>query len=643
MTINPQLFAKCAPAISTNIKQCGTVTLCNSAPLTQGDLTTAYMKSGDYRVMDALLKHDFEIKMCETVQNGLYDFLMANKKNWSDKLKPTSVSRDLLEIAPFVKGKQYSPINNEYWLVTGLQNTTVNGTTYWQVKVTSTTNIPADARSFPDRQRVFVDGKTAGGVATKTAWEVARVDDNGDNTLTLLLKDQNSASFLLATKTGHTATALGTMRRGTPNVNDFEKFCAEPPAYLNWKLVPFWVETTRTSMCKSSLYDQWRKLLMEGNPLYREFGDLDDIEKNRQLASDWQRRMVNQMFWGKALPNQTVAAYDQLEDVISYDGGSFGSDGAKCVGKRANAVGIYEQLAECGRVKDLAQGKLYLQSLFAELYNMMRVRQGNNSKNPKNFDIFTDSVTASVLNQAFILYYKAQSQNLLQLNYPVGGFSEAKKAEFGFMYQSYPLFWPQGVVINIITHEYFDDAITAAALNGATYGTTARVLWILDFAGIYPGIIASNRLVSETGDLKKLAAINPAFACVMRVNTQQQTLTSTTFTMVVECPKSSLIIENFACDTGSNMPDVTVVDPGGPYTETGETYPSMTSSLGNGLWQNTAQSYTAECPDGTTGAPHTVTISAANSLYNSTISQQDANAKAMEAAVAQANAALTCV
>jgi hypothetical protein len=211
------------------------------------------------------------------------------------------------------------------------------------------------------------------------------------------------------------------------------------------------------------------------------------------------------------------------------------------------------------------------------------------------------------------------------------------------MYQSYPLFWPQGVVVNIITHEYFDDYVTAAAINGATYATTARVLWILDYAGIYPGIIASNRLVSETGDLKKLAAINPAFACVMRVNSEQQTLTSTTFTMVVECPKSSLIIENFACDTGTNMPDVTVVDPGGPYTETGETYPTTTSSLGSGLYQNTAQSYTAECPDGTAGAPKTVTIAAATSLYNSFISQQDANAKAAAAAKKQAIDGITCV
>lgn len=643
--IDANLFAKCAPAIATNIRQCGTVTTCNAQPLTQDDLEGSYTKNGDYKVMDALLKHDFEVKMCDTVQNGLYDFLMANKRNWRDKMTVGSrASSDYLEISPFVKGKRYSPINNQYWKVQGIQNTTVGGSSYWQVTVSSTTNIPADVRSFPTRQRVFVDGLTAGGVATKTQWEVAEVTDNGDNTLTLLLKDQNSASFLDTNKVGHTATAKGIMQRGTPNVSDYEKFCAEPPAYRNWNLVPFWIETTRTSMCKSTLYDKWRRLLLEGNALFA-YNDLDDVEKNRQLGKDWQERLLHQMFWGKALPNQTAADFDQLDEITSFDGGDFGVDGAKCVGKRANAIGIYEQLAECGRITDLQGGILYLRSLFAELYNMMRVREGYGAKNPRTFDIFTDSNTAAILNQAFILYYKNESQNLLQLNMPVEGWKDQKKADFGFFYRSYPLNWPQGVWVNIITHNFFDDRITAAAINdvsGTGYADSQRVLWILDFPGIYPGILASNRLVLESGkDLRTLASINPEYACVMKVNSQQQTLTSLTWTMVVECPKASLIIENFACDTGSNMPNVVDLDPNTTYPPT-TTTTTTTTAVGAGIFKNTAQEYTAFCPEGTTGEPVTVTIDAETSAYNSTVSQEDANQKAMAAAQAQAEAALSC-
>jgi hypothetical protein len=475
-------------------------------------------------------------------------------------------------------------------------------------------------------------------------FEVAECTDNGDNTLTLLLKDMNSASYLAAAKVGHTATAKGFLRRGTPNISDYEKFCAEAPAYKNWNLVPYWIETTRTSMCKSELYDKWRKLLMEGNPLFR-YNDLDDIQKNRQLGEDWQRRLTDQMFFGKALPNQNASDYDQLEDIISFDGGLFGVDGAKCVGKRANAIGIYEQLAECDRVTDLAGGILYLRSLFAELYNMMRVRQGNNTKNAKQFDIFTDSQTASILNQAMILYMKNESQNLLQLNMPADGYQAMKKADFGFFYRSYPLNWPAGVWINIITHDYFDDVITQAAVNDSVttvYADSQRVLWILDFPGIYPGIIATNRKVLATGkDLQALAAVNPSYACVMAVHSQEQTLTSMTWTMVVECPKASLIIENFACDSGTYMPNVTDLDPSTTYPPT-TTTTTTTTSVGEGIWHNTQQQYTAECPEGQTGVPYTITIAASTAAYNSTISQSDADAKALAAAKAQAEAAISC-
>lgn len=542
MEIAANIFEKCAPNLSTNIKQCGTVTLCNAKPLVQGDLTDVYMKSGDYRVMDALLHFDFEIKMCEAVQNGLYDFLMANKQNWSKKMSVERLNTGLLAIAPFVKGKQYSPINNKYWLVSGGESAAAGR---WSVIVESSTNIPADVRNFAVDQRVFIDGQSDGGSGTKTAWAVFTATDNGDNTITLVLTPQNSASHLDADKLGN--PVAGVMVRGTANKNDFEKYCAEPPAYLNWKHVPFWVETTRTSMCKSSLYDQWRKLLLANNPLYKEFGDLDDIEKNKQLSKDWQERLLTQMFWGKALPNQTLADYDQLEDVETFDGGTLGVEGARCIGKRANAVGIYEQLAECSRIADLQGGQLNLPALFRAIYQLVRVREGNNSANPKSIDIFTDTATAEVFNQAMIKYYNSKSDNTLRLTMSVD--NPTKKAEFGFNYRSYALFWPPGVTINIITHYFFDDYLTAKAQ--VSQEDTARVLWILDFAGIYPGIIRTNREVFKTGDLRTLASINPDFACVMAVHTQEQTLTSVMWTMVVECPSSSLIIENF----GSELPE----------------------------------------------------------------------------------------
>ena len=69
---------------------------------------------------------------------------------------------------------------------------------------------------------------------------------------------------------------------------------------------------------------------------------------------------------------------------------------------------------------------------------------------------------------------------------------------------------------------------------------------VLDLGGgIYPGIIASNRVVHKTGDLADLAKSDSSYACVMNNPTKETTLNSTTWTAIVECPTDNLIIENF--------------------------------------------------------------------------------------------------
>jgi hypothetical protein len=538
MALNPETFAKCAPSIATNIKQCGTVTLCNAVPLESGDLTSTYMSGSDYRVMEGLIGYDFEIKMCDTVQNGIYDFLMANKVNLSKRVQSKNVNSGLIDIAPFIEARQYSAINNEYWIVGGGQASGDN----WEVQVNSSTNIPMDLRSFIVGQRVYIDGKSEGGSKTYTAWKIVSAVDNGDETATLILESQNANSNLDSDKLADPVS--GILRRGTNNISDYEKFCSEAPAYLNWKNVPFWVETTRHSMCSSSNYRKWKKLMLDNNPLFREFGDLDDIQKNKQLAADFQKRWVNNVFFSKPLPYQSLATYNSLETIEAYDGSAYGLgvDGATCQGKRANVVGIIEQLAECDRIADLQGADLNLPNLFRTLYDIMRVRSSAGTGSAMSIDIFTDSVTAEYFNQGMIKYYNSKSDNTLRLTKSID--RQIKTAEFGFNYESYKLFWPQGLTINIITHFFFDDALTAN--KAVDQEDTARALWILDFSGIYPGILATNKITQTTGDLATLAKANADFACVMKVPTKEQTLMSMTYTVIVECPMANLILENFS-------------------------------------------------------------------------------------------------
>jgi hypothetical protein len=132
--------------------------------------------------------------------------------------------------------------------------------------------------------------------------------------------------------------------------------------------------------------------------------------------------------------------------------------------------------------------------------------------------------------------------------------------------------------MNIITNEFFDDILTVAQIGdtkgylgvittpaviaadydgsgaagtatgdaGASDGSGGRFLMILDLGGgIYPGIVASNRVVHSTGDLDDLAKVNTGYSCVMKNPTKEVTLNSQTWTVIVDCPTDNLIIENF--------------------------------------------------------------------------------------------------
>lgn len=540
MGLPDNAFAKCDVSLSTNISNCGTVTLCTADPVESDELETVFGgdSGNNYRITKALFYTDLEIKMCGQVQNGLYEFMMANKVDMSKRINSTKLSSGLLQITPFILARQYDPINNNYWKVSG---GTASGDN-WQYTVESTDNIPFDTRWFQVGEYVYVTGLTTGGTSARTAYEVVSIVAASGNTGTLVLKAMNAGSNLPSTRTEDIATGL--LVRGANNVSDYEEFCNEPPAINNVRDVPFWTQTSRVTMCKSQTYDKWRKLLLEDNPLYKTYGDVDEIEKNKQIGADWQRRMVNAFFWNKPISsNQTLAAYNSLDDIDTPTNSNLdATEEAECVGKRANAVGIYEQLAECGRVDDLQGAQLNMNTLFNSLYDVMRVREARGSASANSIDIFTDTLTAEKINQAMIAYYKAKGQDILRLTMDVT--KPADTAQFGFKYRSYDLFYPQSVRINIVTHHFFDDALTAATAAGVT--AAERRLWILDFTGIYPGVIAANRVVHNTGDLKKLAEIDNSFRCVMKTNTRQTTLSSTTWTVVVECPKSSLVLENFS-------------------------------------------------------------------------------------------------
>ena len=103
-----------------------------------------------------------------------------------------------------------------------------------------------------------------------------------------------------------------------------------------------------------------------------------------------------------------------------------------------------------------------------------------------------------------------------------------------------------GLIIPICPPSYADPQNSPRSLIASTLTPVGRSIWVLDWAGIYPGIIESNRVVNNTGDLARLAEVDDSYSCVMKNPTQKVTLNSVTYTVVVECPAASAIFENIS-------------------------------------------------------------------------------------------------
>ena len=390
----------------------------------------------------------------------------------------------------------------------------------------------------------------------------------------------NALSFKLS-KSGS-----GVVVAGSNNVSDFEKWCENRPALNTLKHIPFWYQTSRFTLTVDQFYKEWLERMMRQNTFFQKFGDVPLAERNKQLGLMFQKEWVNQFFWGQPLSGQTLAAYQTgdvtgLEKILSYDPSpgdadlSSGMEGS-FMSYRASAVGLYRQLKDTGRVLDLQGAKLNLEThLFDKLFELVRSRK-DQGKPADSIDVFTDTRTARQIWRGMINYYKEDgdaSGSTMALQWDM-----AQKSLFGGFYStSYVLHHPVGVTMNIITNEFFDDILTVSQLgdtkgylgvpntddgpSGSPYdgsgaagvaslttsdGSGGRFLMILDLGGgIYPGIVASNRVVHSTGDLDDLAKINTNYSCVMKNPTKEVTLNSQTWTVIVECPTDNLIIENF--------------------------------------------------------------------------------------------------
>lgn len=555
MAISSNLYQRCTPAIGSSLSSCGSVTKCDLSIPTPSELEEIFQDAnGDFRDIGALFRTRMEMKMCGAKQHGLFDLLMSNAKGVGKLVNTRRVGGGTPFIEPYILADQKSVIQDKYWSVAAIQAAAAST---WNVHVRSRNNSTAlDPSYFPVGQRVHILGKSTGGSATRIQGKVntsQQSNTGGNSTILINISLDNGSSFLPNSKLQINPALGAVLIIGTVNVKDEERYCENRPALNNENLVPFWFETNRWTMCVDEHYEKYLTEVRARNEYFRKFGDIPIVERNRQYAARFQEEWVNQFLFGKPATGQTLASWQS--SLPTYQAAAAGDlyvpGEGRCLGYKANAIGVYEQLAQCDRVRDLQGGVLNLEEFFDELYRIGRSRGDQGKPNANEFDLLTDSYTFTLLEQALFNYLDRIVGGRLRFNVD-GERYKTMGNELGFNFKTFNLHYPVGAKLNLISHPALDDLATAANSEGVD--STGRFMMICDWSGIYPGIIASNRRVNRTGDIADLAKVDNTFACVMENPTQEVTLNSVTWTAIVECPSDHLWIENVSVDS---LPDHT--------------------------------------------------------------------------------------
>lgn len=559
----------CEVKVGNSYNTCGTVTRSNIATLTPTQIQALYNpSSGVWAEMDALLRHQIEMKACGVRRSSLYDWIMSsNKPGLSSAVSLQRINKGPSLVVPYILGRQQSIVNSDHWYVTAnvaadasnaddhiVEDGGVAGTSgnrILTVKSSFASTLTPSKDYFLPGKNIHFLSKNGSGQWTITQFKViqAGVGTGVTDEIDIEVKlNQGTTSTIPTNATG----TSGLVFAGINNVKDIESWCYNMVNTTNTKLVPFWYQTRRWQRCIDSEYRKIFENLMANNAWFAKFQELTLAERNRQDEVRDQKEWMHAFFFGEKISdNQTVTGYASLDQVSSATGATVDpGTGSKFISYRANMIGVVPQLHSCGQFNDNAGADLEIKTwLETEIYNLWRARDSR-GRPANEIDVYTDQGTADEIMQAYIGYSKEKLGDIVRLNIDEGTTS------IGFPFRRFKLYKPHGVYLNVLTDPFFDDMVAAASGNpGPNYAGLGKFLMTLDLGSggsIYPGILGSNRKQYTTGEIDQLAKIDKTFACVMENPTIDRTLVSTTTTAIVECPYDSLVEANFAKVKHSN-------------------------------------------------------------------------------------------
>ena len=554
MSYDNGFATSCDVAIANTYATTGTLTRASLSVLTPTQIKALFSPSANkWAELDALLKHQIEMKACGIRRSALYDWIMSsNKAGMSSLVNVQRVNKGPSLIQPFILGRQQSIVNTDHWYVTANAAGNVYGTGNLPVAAQSGNRVltvkSQFATGFTPHADYFLPGKWVYLIAPNSgAWALAQFkiiqagvngSDGIDVELEYLQKTSGEISSLSTSTSGIVLT-------GPNNIGDVESWCYNMLNVNTTKLVPFWIQTMRKVRSVDSHYKELFGKLMESNRWYQMFQDLPMAERNRQDEERDRKEFMNAFFFGTAYSsNQTITGWGSLPQITSLSGATVDpGTGGKLSAYRANMIGVLPQLQACGQFSDSAAADLEISSfLETDIYNIHRARKSQ-GKNANEIDVYTSQGVADEFMQAFIAYSKEKLGDIVRLNIDDG------TTTLGFPFRRYKLYKPHGVYVNVITDDFFDDieamAGDAATVNSAGLGKFLLPLDIGSGGSIYPATLGSNRKQYTSGRIEDLAKIDSTFSCAMENPTIDRTLTSQTATTIVECPLNSKAIVNF--------------------------------------------------------------------------------------------------
>lgn len=558
---------------------CGSLTRSNISTLTPADIQALFTPTGTgqtgpgphWAEIQSLLKHQFEMRMCGVVRSPLYDWIMSSNKTGQGRLVNVKrIAKGPSLVEPFILGLQKSVWNQDYWTVVNNWDATAYAALTPAAEkpldpitagnrvlsLTSTFNAGLHADYFVPGQAVYIMSRNSGtGAFQLTHFKVVRSmlqTDQGQtvpSAIHIEVKLEQATSNTGAPPgtpplASDPAVATGVLFQGINNVHDAEAWCYNRlNANLN-KLVPFWYQTRRRQRCVDSEYRAVAARLAADNAYFSQFVDLPLAERNRQDERRDQVEFLNAFFFGDRISNnQSLDLWPGLEQIKSVTGGSVTpGTGGMLMGYRANMIGVVPQLKACGQFIDSGGQALNIVNLVEQIvYDIYRARKSMGRPTDR-IDIYTNSTTADQFMVAYMAYANAKYGGSLSMNLEEG------QSCIGMPFRCFNLFTLPGVKVALITDMFFDDLRLAqiAATPGAYYGNWMMILDLGSGGTIYPAVLASNRRTHTTGELNDLAKIDSTFSCVLELPTIERTLTSETTTVVVECPKNSVVIAGFS-------------------------------------------------------------------------------------------------